>query len=414
MSARRRLVIVLSLTGLAGLGAYAWHANRPSAGSAQPTATAKVPRSVPAGGATAQAAPSGPVAVEARPVELRPLTDDVTAVGSLVSNESVVLRPEVAGRISAIRFREGAAVRKGDVLVELDAAVQRAELRQAQASLKLAEANSRRTEDLFVRKFVSQSSLDTARSQHEVARAAAALAQARYERMQIRAPFAGVVGIRDVSPGDFVKDGDALVNIEDIATLKVDFRLPELYLDRIRPGQALEVTSDVLPGETFAATVDAINPLVDAQGRAVALRARLDNPQGRLRPGVFVRVRLILAQRADVMVVPEEALVPAPGNVQFVYQVVDGKARRSEVKTGVRRGTMVEIVDGLAPGAMVVTAGQLKLRDGAAVQVTATGADRGTADVAGGGAGGVAEAVAAAAPSPGAGPDAASPAPVAR
>ncbi|MFC5768278.1 efflux RND transporter periplasmic adaptor subunit, partial [Thauera sinica] len=324
-----------------------------------------------------QAVQGGPVLVEVRAVELRPLADDVTAVGSLVSNESVVLRPEVAGRISAIRFREGAAVRKGDVLVELDAAVQRAELQQAQANLKLAEANSRRAEDLFARKFVSQSSLDTARSQLEVARATSALAQARLERTQIRAPFAGVVGIRDVSPGDFVKDGDALVNIEDIATLKVDFRLPELYLERIRPGQTLEVASDVLPGETFAATVDAINPLVDAQGRAIALRAHLDNPKGRLRPGVFVRVRLILAQRTSVMVVPEEALVPAPGNVQFVYRVVDGKAQRAEVKTGVRRDAMVEIVDGLSPGALVVTAGQLKLRDGAPVEVAQRGAGKG-------------------------------------
>jgi membrane fusion protein (multidrug efflux system) len=277
----------------------------------------------------------------------------------------------VAGRISAIRFREGVAVRKGDILVELDAAVQRAELQQAQASLRLADANQRRTQDLFERQFVSQSSLDTARSQFEVARAATALAQARFERMQIRAPFGGVVGIRDVSPGDFVKDGDALVNVEDIATLKVDFRLPELYVDRVRPGQMLEVTSDVLPGETFVATVDAINPLVDAQGRAVALRARLANPQGRLRPGVFVRVRLILAQRADVLMVPEEALVPAPGNVQFLYRVVDGKARRVDVKTGVRRDAMVEILGGVAVGAEVVTAGQLKLRDGAPVKVVA-------------------------------------------
>ncbi|MBN8442588.1 MAG: efflux RND transporter periplasmic adaptor subunit [Thauera sp.] len=361
----RRPVVVLCVLGLVALGGYAWKANRPSA----PVVAGKPATVAPAGGAPA----GGPVIVEARPVRVATLADDVTAVGSLVSNESVVLRPEVAGRISAIRFSEGARVGKGDVLVELDAAVQRAELQQARATLDLAEANARRTADLFERKFVSQSSLDNARSQLEVARAAVALAQARLARMQIRAPFAGVMGIRDVSPGDFVKDGEALVNIEDIATLKVDFRLPELYLDRVRPGQTLEVTSDVLPGETFAATVDAINPLVDAQGRALALRARLDNPQGRLRPGVFVRVRLILAQRAGVIVVPEEALVPAPGDVQFVYRVVDGTAQRALVKTGVRRDAMVEIVDGLAADALVVTAGQLKLRDGAPVKVAAQG-----------------------------------------
>lgn len=370
MPSSRHLVIVLSVAGLIGLGTLAWYANhRPSGAAAPSAATSSAPASGGTPAAVGQAAQGGPVLVEVRAVEQRAIADDVTAVGSLVSNESVVLRPEVAGRISAIRFRDGAAVRKGDVLVELDAAVQRAELQQAQASLRLADANIRRTEDLFARKFVSQSSLDTARSQLEVARATTALAQARLERTQIRAPFAGVVGIRDVSPGHFVKDGDALVNLEDIATLKVDFRLPELYLGRIRAGQTLKVSSDVLAGERFPATVDAINPLVDAQGRAVVLRARLQNAQGRLRPGMFVRVRLILDQRADALLVPEEALVPAPGNVQFVYRVVDGKAQRAEVKTGMRRDAMVEIVAGLSSDALVVTAGQLKLRDGVQVQI---------------------------------------------
>ncbi|MBP7469372.1 MAG: efflux RND transporter periplasmic adaptor subunit [Thauera sp.] len=318
--------------------------------------------------------------VETHTVQTRALADDVSAVGSLVSNESVVLRPEVSGRIETIRFRDGETVRRGAVLVELDAAVERAELQQARASLTLAESNFRRTQDLFGRKFVSQSSLDDARAKLEVARAGLALAQARLARMQVRAPFDGVVGIRSVSPGDFVKDGDALINLEDIATLKLDFRLPELYLDRVRPGQALELSSDVLPGEVHSATVEAIDPLVDAQGRAVRLRASLVNPDMRLRPGVFARVRLILAERAEVPVVPEAALVPAPGNTQFVYRVEDGKVQRVSVTTGQRRDAMVEVVDGLAPGAVVVTAGQLKLRDGAAVKVAATPAGVARAD----------------------------------
>lgn len=297
------------------------------------------------------------------------MADDVTAVGSLVSNESVVLRPEIAGRIARIGFRDGETVQRGAVLVELDSAVRRAELEQGRAKLTLAKANSRRTEDLFERKFVSQSSRDNARAELELARAGLDLAQARLDHTVIRAPFAGVVGIRSVSPGDFVQDGDALINLEDIATLKLDFRLPELYLDRVHKGQVLELTTDVLPGETFTARVDAIDPLVEAQGRAVRLRASLANPAGRLRPGVFVRVRLVLAARPDVLVVPEAALVPAPGNVQFVYQVHEGKAQRVDVTTGMRRDAVVEIVSGLAAGAQVVTAGQLKLRDGAPVDI---------------------------------------------
>ena len=326
MPSSRRLVLSLSLVGLAALGAYAWYANRPPAalpGGARPAGTQAGPSAAGTPGAKAPAggaggAQAGPVVVETHTVGVCALADDIGAVGSLVSNESVVLRPEVSGRIEAIRFRDGESVRRGEVLIEFDAAVQRAELQQARASLTLAESNFRRSQDLFSRSFVSRSSLDNARSQLEVARAGVALAQAKLARMQIRAPFAGVVGIRSVSPGDFVKDGEAMINLEDIATLKVDFRLPELYLDRVRPGQTVEIASDVLAGERFAATVEAIDPLVDAQGRAVRLRASLANPELRLRPGVFVRVRLILAERADVVVVPEAALVPAPGNIQFV------------------------------------------------------------------------------------------------
>lgn len=370
MSSSRRLILVLSLAGIAALGGYAWYANRVVAPE-QPVPAQAKGSGQGGGGGGGKAAP---VMVETQVVATRALADDVSAVGSLVSNESVVLRPEVSGRIEAIRFRDGEPVQRGAVLVELDAAVQRAELQQARANLTLAEADFSRTQDLFGRKFVSRSSLDDARAKLEVARAGVALAQARLARMQIRAPFDGVVGIRSVSPGDFVKDGDALINLEDIATLKLDFRLPELYLARVRPGQTLELSSDVLPGERFAATVDAIDPLVDAEGRAVRLRARLANPDMRLRPGVFVRVRLILAERGEVAMVPEAALVPAPGDVQFVYRVADGKVQRVNVRTGQRRDAMVEIVDGLQPGMVVVTAGQLKLRDGADVKVAAASA----------------------------------------
>ena len=377
MPSSRRPIIVLSLIGLAALAGYAWHVNRAPAPATAQSAAAPATG---AGGGSGGGAQAAPIVVETHTVQTRALADDVSAVGSLVSNESVVLRPEVSGRIETIRFRDGETVRRGAVLVELDAAVERAELQQARANLTLAESNFRRTQDLFGRKFVSQSSLDDARAKLEVARAGLALAQARLARMQIRAPFDGVVGIRSVSPGDFVQDGDELINLEDIATLKLDFRLPELYLDRVRPGQALELSSDVLPGEVHSATVEAIDPLVDAQGRAVRLRASLVNPEMRLRPGVFARVRLILAERAEVPVVPEAALVPAPGNTQFVYRVEDGKVQRVNVTTGQRRDAMVEVVDGLAPGAVVVTAGQLKLRDGAAVKVAATPAGVARAD----------------------------------
>lgn len=366
MPVRRRLIAAVSLAGIAVLAGYAYYANR-SGGSALP-----VPGANPSAAAPVAAA-QGPADVETAAVVAEAMADDVTAVGTLRSNESVVLRPEVAGRIAAIRFREGSPVRRGDVLVEFDAAVQQAEVQQARANLALAQANFGRTEDLFNRKFLSQSARDEAASRLDVARANMALAEARLDKMHIRAPFAGIVGIRNVSVGDYVKEGADLVNLEDIATLKVDFRLPEIYLGQIRPGQKLELASDAVEGRRFAAVVSAIDPLVDAQGRAVVMRATLQNEGLRLRPGMFARVRLILQERANVAVVPEEALVAASGDVQFVYRVADGKAQRVEVKTGARRGTRVEIVRGVQAGDVVVTAGQLKLRDGAAVRVV--GAD---------------------------------------
>lgn len=362
MPVPRRLIAALSLAGIAALAGYAYYANR-SVGTVQPAPGAK---------ATAGAT-QGPAEVETAAVVAEAMADDVTAVGTLRSNESVVLRPEVAGRIAAIRFREGSPVRRGDALVDFDAAVQQAEVQQARANLALAQANFGRTEDLFNRKFLSQSARDEAASRLEVARANMALAEARLDKMRIRAPFAGIVGIRNVSVGDYVKEGEDLVNLEDIATLKVDFRLPEIYLAQIRPGQKLELASDAVEGKSFAALVSAIDPLVDEQGRAVVMRATLQNEGLHLRPGMFARVRLILEERANVAVVPEQALVPAPGDVQFVYRVVDGKAQRVEVKTGVRRGTRVEIVKGVQAGDVIVTAGQQKLRDGAAVKVVGAG-----------------------------------------
>lgn len=357
MQSGKVVVRLVSLVAIVALGGYAWY-------SQQRAATSGVPAPV-------TAAPAAAIVVETAVVTLHAMPDEVSAVGTLRSNESAILRPEVSGRISAIHFEEGRPVTRGALLVEFDASVQRAEHQQAKANLELAEAHFQRTADLFQRKFVSQSARDEAASRLEIARAQVSLAQARLERMRILAPFNGTVGIRNVSVGDFVKDGEALINIEDISTLKADFRLPERYLPLIRPGLALEVRSDTLPDERFSATVAAIDPLVDAQGRAVVVRASLANTDGRLRPGMFVRVRVTLAERPAVVSVPEEALVAAPGDTQFVFQVVDGKARRVEVRTGARRDTRVEIVDGLKSDDVVVTAGQLKLRDGLAVRTVA-------------------------------------------
>jgi membrane fusion protein, multidrug efflux system len=363
MDTKRLVFIAVPLAAAIGLGYFANTYFR-----TPPVAQGPVAGSAPARG-PGGAPPPGDfaVAVEVGTVSVEPVTEEVTAVGTLRSNESVVVRPEVSGRIASIGFIEGGRVEKGVVLVSLDASVQDAELQQAKASLALRERNIRRTEELLRDKFVSQSALDEATANLKVAESNVALAEAKLGKTRIRAPFPGVIGIRRVSVGDYVKEGQDLVTLEDISSLKVDFRVPEVFLTRLARGQNLGINTEAIPGRTFQATVEAIDPLIDESGRAVLIRAKLSNNDGLLRPGMFVRVRLVLTERSKALVVAEEAIVPV-GADQFVFRVVDGKAERVKVATGVRRGGRVEIRDGLAAGDVVVTAGQIKLREGVAVR----------------------------------------------
>ena len=322
--------------------------------------------------------PGGPTPVEA--IELSPtvVLEELQAVGSLRSNESVVLRPEVAGRIAQIGFRDGEAVRRGQLIVALDASVNEAEVAQARAEYELAQSNLKRTEDLARKNFVSSSAQEQAASNVQVSAAKLKLAEARLAKMKIVAPFNGVVGIRNVSVGDYVKDGTDLVNIEDVGTLKVDFRLPERNFTQIRAGQPVEVMADAVPAEKFRGALDAINPRIDAAGRSLEVRAKLANPERKLRPGMFVRVRVIIGERANALLVPEEAIVPQ-GEDFYVFRIEEGNARRVRVKTGVRRDAKVEVVEGLAAGDKVVTAGMRLVGDGQPVRIVggpATGVGR--------------------------------------
>jgi len=352
----RRGVLALSLVGLCGLAFFAWSANRGEAPAAAPAAASPAAAAAPA---------ARPVAVEVASVEAVDFADETTAVGSLKAAESVVLRPEVSGRVARIGFRDGAVVNKGDLLIAFDATIPDAELAQARANRDLALASFKRNQELLAKRFISPQALDTSAATLAVQEAAVQLAAAKAAKMRIQAPFRGIVGLRDVSVGSYVKEGEVLVNVEDISSLRVDFRLAETWLDRVKPGQSLELGSDALPGKRFVAKVEAIDPQIDPNGRSLAVRARLDNASGQLRPGMFVRVRLAFGERKGVLMVPEEAIVP--GAKPAVFKVVDGKAERVVVRTGMRREAKVEIVDGLAVGDVVVSAGQMKLRPGAPV-----------------------------------------------
>lgn len=307
------------------------------------------------------------------------LRDDAEAVGSLRSRQSVVLRPEVSGRITQLNFRDGERVRRGQVLVQFDDQLPRAQVQQGQAELSIAQANHKRNQELVAQGFISQRSVDESAANLEVARAKLALAQATASRLKIVAPFDGIVGIRSVNVGDYLKDGADIVNVEDLDALYVDFRLPERLQGKVRTGQTAQVAFDALPGVRYPAVVQAINPQIDADGRAVAVRGCIDNRRMQLRPGMFARVTTVFSERADARVVPEEAIVP-DGASPYVYKVVEGSdpatriARRTAVKLGARTPGWVEVVDGVAAGDLVVTAGQQRLqRDGTVVRVVELG-----------------------------------------
>ena len=296
------------------------------------------------------------------------LPQSITTVGSLRSDEAVIVRPEIAGRVAEIAFKEGQRVTKGQVLIRLDDSVQRADLERARANLTLSKSKYERAVDLRAKGFISGQAKDEAENTLKVAQADAELAAARLAKTEIRAPFGGIIGLRSVSVGDYVKEGQDIVNLEEIDPLKADFRVPEVFLSQVKAGQVLQVTMDALPDRTWPGQVYAINPLVDANGRAIAIRAQVPNADGKLRPGMFARVRLLTSEARDSLMIPEESIFPV-GDDKFVYKVVDGRAMRQKVDIGLRREGKVEILGGLTAADTVVTDGIVKLRDGALVRL---------------------------------------------
>ncbi|MCI4430842.1 MAG: efflux RND transporter periplasmic adaptor subunit [Burkholderiales bacterium] len=376
-------VICVVAIGLAGATAY-WIQNRPAA-----TANANVPNA-PGTGApgvawsgrgVGQGPGSGggdPASIEVGRVEVMSLQDQTQAVGSLRSRQGVILRPEVGGRIAELGFVDGQRVTRGQLLVRLDDSLQQAQLLQAKAQASIARSNLQRNRELVAQNFVSESAVDQTAAALEVAQAQVAVAQAQLARMAILAPFDGVTGIRSVNIGDYVKDGADLVSVEDIGAMTVDFRLPEAVVSRLRLQQVVDVSLDGLPGRKFKARVEAIDSQLDANGRSLLVRARLDNSSGVLRSGMFARARIVFEDRPRALVIPEEALVPQ-GAKQFVIKVVDGTngkvSQRIEPRLGLRVPGKVEVLQGLAAGDTIVTAGQARLMgaDGVALRIVEVG-----------------------------------------
>jgi membrane fusion protein (multidrug efflux system) len=391
MASKSVYSIVAALGIAAASGAAWWYQNKvPSvtvaASNGPSTTTTATSAAAPAAGAAVAggaAAPARPPSVESAKVEVMKLTDDTQAVGSLKSRQGVTLRPEVSGRITQLNFKDGERVKKGQLLVQFDDQLQLAQVKQSQAELSIAQANHKRNQELVAQNFISKRSVDESAANLEVAQAKLSLSQATASRLKITAPFDGMTGIRTVNVGDYLKDGGDIVNIEDVAAVFVDFRLPERFQSKVKKGQKAQVDMDALPGRKFTAVIQAIDPLLDANGRSVGVRACIDNRQNQLRPGMFARVNTVFSEREKAIVVPEEAIVPQAGK-QFVIKLLEGAdkgteketktTQRVEVKIGIRKPGKVEILEGLVEGDEVVTAGQQRVqKDGTSVKVVELG-----------------------------------------
>ena len=436
---KNTFIALVALAVTAG-GGY-WYMRKPSAAGGQvasgnlaaPKAAAPGAGAPGAGAPAPGGAPPGPpraMGVELAVVETSSLRDDAQTIGTLKSRQNTIVRPEVAGRVVALGFTDGSQVRAGQMLVQLDDTLQRAEIQQSQAQVSIAQANHRRNQELVAQNFIAQRALDESQASLQVAQAQLSLTCARWQRMRILAPYSGTVGIRTVNVGDFVKDGADLVNLEDLSGLYVDFRLPERYQDKVSLRQTVDVQVDAIPGRNFQARIQAIDPLIDANGRSISVRALLNNSAaspkpkaaepaaanskpvnataataeamcppapavaadkasspGPLRPGMFARVNALFALKQAALSVPEEAIVPMGGK-QFVIKAVAPDqvpdhgplppetklvSKLTEVKLGSRRPGRVEILSGLNPGDSVVIAGQHRLqKDGTALRVVET------------------------------------------
>ena len=304
-----------------------------------------------------------------------PWRDSIDAIGTVKARNSVVIAAKQSERVAAVRFESGQRVAKGQVLVELDAGTVKAELAEARAALVDLDAQVARLRDLQGRQLVARSQLDTAVASRNAAAARVQAAQVRLDERVIRAPFAGVLGLRLVSEGQFVNAGSAMTNLDDFERMWVDFPVPESRIAELKPGMALALTADAYPERPFRARLAGIDSRVDISTRAVMARAEIADPEGLVRPGMLMRVSL-QRDAADALVVPELALQQI-GNRTFVYlAATDGTAVSRDVSIGGRRDGKAVVLSGLKAGDRVVLDGTSKLRDGQKIAVVSAAAKR--------------------------------------
>lgn len=323
-----------------------------------------------ANSATTKAAPPA-VSVEVVAVPREEIVDVIDLVGQLEAEESVELRPETSGVVERVAFEDGDEVTAGQLLIELRDNEERAKLHEAEAELRLAQDELRRTQKLAEQKTVSPSELDRAVATAEAARARRDLAQVQLDRMHIRAPFDGVMGARVVSPGDRVSRTTPLVRIDAVSRLRLLFTLPETVLNIAQAGSAVDIAVAPYPGERFPGSVYYVAPTLDPVNRRLALKAWVPNAEHRLKPGLFANIRLEVARRENALVVPESAVAYDADGV-FVWRVTPAQSvERVPVELGIRQNGRVEIARGIGAGDRIVAAGTHKVAPGVTIQEVA-------------------------------------------
>jgi membrane fusion protein (multidrug efflux system) len=320
------------------------------------------------GGESGDGAGRQAVLVTVAPVGTRDFVDVIEAVGTAKAKESIDLTAKAMETIGALNFTDGQKVEAGFVVAEMTSREQSADLAAARAELAEAAKAYDRVNDLSAKGFATKAQLDQAVSARDTAAAKMRSLESRVTDRLIKAPFAGVLGLRRVSVGSLVKPGDVITTLDDVSIIKVDFTVPEVFLGSLATDMPIRVTVEAYPGRIFAGKVAGIDTRVDPVSRAVAVRAEVPNDDGALRPGMLMTVSLLRNQRTSLSVA-EQSLVPL-NDQQFVYVVgPDLKAERREVKIGTRVPGAVEILSGLKPGESVVVDGTIRLRPGATVKI---------------------------------------------
>jgi membrane fusion protein (multidrug efflux system) len=331
----------------------------------------------PPAGAGARPPGGGGFAAGGRPAAQAPLVtvgrvrndklfDAIEALGTAQANESVTLTAKVTDTVRRVNFEDGDYVEAGTVLVELTNQEEEALLAEARANLDDAESQLRRLEDLSSRGLSSASELDVARSRAGAMRARLNSIVARLRDRLIQAPFSGILGFRQVSPGTMLSPNTAITSIDDISLIKLDFTVPETFLGNMTPGARIVAKSVSFPDREFEGTVRTVGSRVDPVTRAVTIRAHIENKDRALRPGMLLTVEVVTAERV-ALVVPESAVFQVQ-NRAYVYRVNDDVAKQQQIEVGGRRFGVVEVLGGLAEGDLIVVEGIIKLRDGARVR----------------------------------------------